>query len=219
MTHRLKIAGWVMMMLFASLFALASLRYFVLEPKMAIPQPLGGRFAAHLLTLLFHVSGGALALVLGALGFLTSLREKRPALHRRFGRLYLLAVLTGGTVGLVMSGRSYGGLPTHFGFGLLALLWLTTGAAAYRQIRRHDIAAHREWMIRNYALTFSAVTLRLWLALFLILRCPFSEAYTTVSWLCWVPNLLIAELIIGHGKSQAPRLSANKSRPLTGLKI
>ncbi len=45
------------------------------------------------------------------------------------------------------------------------MFWLYTGAQAYLSIRRRDVVAHRRWMIRNYALTFAAVTLRLELGL------------------------------------------------------
>ncbi|MGW7582161.1 DUF2306 domain-containing protein [Kitasatospora sp. NPDC054769] len=46
---------------------------------------------------------------------------------------------------------------------LLAAAWLSTAARAYRTIRRGEVQAHRIWTIRNYAPTFAAVTLRLYL--------------------------------------------------------
>jgi hypothetical protein len=55
-------------------------------------------------------------------------------------------------------------------------------------------------MIRNYALTLGAVTLRLWLPLFLSLDYTFVESYATIAWLSWFPNLLVAELIIKNKK-------------------
>lgn len=94
-----------------------------------------------------------------------------------------------------MAPLSYGGPIAHVGFGFLAVLWLGTTTMALRAILARDIAAHRRWMTRSYALTFAAVTLRLWLpglaAIF-----PFETAYQTVSWLAWVPNLLIVEWTI-----------------------
>jgi predicted membrane protein DUF2306 len=89
------------------------------------------------------------------------------------------------------------GLPTHFGFGILAVLWFFTGLQAYRLIRRGEVEAHRRWMIRNFALSLAAVTLRNELPFMLFaLHWPFPRAYITVSWLCWVPNLLFAEWIV-----------------------
>jgi uncharacterized membrane protein len=200
MTRIFKMAGWVTMMGLASLIALSSVRYFVVSPEMAIDGPLARRFAEYITPLLFHVGGGVVALSLGAWGFWGRFRNKYLWLHRWLGRVYLLAVLVGGTAGFYMALTAFGGLPARIGFAMLALLWLATGANAYLRIRRGEVRLHREWMIRNYALTFSAVMLRVWLPLFLALGYDFPEAYTTVAWLCWVPNLLAAELIVGGGR-------------------
>jgi hypothetical protein len=48
-------------------------------------------------------------------------------------------------------------------------------------------------MIRSFALTLAAVTLRLYLPLSRIAGIPFYDAYVPIAWLCWVPNLLVAE--------------------------
>jgi hypothetical protein len=55
---------------------------------------------------------------------------------------------------------------------------------------------HRAWMLRSYALTFAAVTLRIWLPLSQIAGIPFQEAYAAIAWLCWVPNLVVVEWFI-----------------------
>jgi hypothetical protein len=128
------------------------------------------------------------------------------------GRFYLLAVALGSIAGLALAVVSEEGLPTHLGFGMLAALWFFTGFEAYLQIRRGDIAAHREWMIRNFALTLAAVTLRNYMPLMLFaLHCSFCQSYIAVSWLCWVPNLLLAEWMIRRRRvlerSKLPRFS------------
>ena len=53
--------------------------------------------------------------------------------------------------------------------------------------------AHRKWMIRSFALTFAAVTLRLYLPIAQLLPIEFDNAYRVISFLCWVPNLIVAE--------------------------
>ena len=196
-------AGWVTMTALAALVALTSVRYFFLSPEMAIDGPLARRFAEYITPLLFHAGGGIVALSLGVWGFWGRFRNRYLWLHRWLGRVYLLAVLVGGTAGFYMALTAFGGLPARIGFVMLALLWLATGATAYLRIRRGEVRLHREWMIRNYALTFSAVMLRVWLPLFMALGFDFPEAYTTVAWLCWVPNLLVAELIVGGGRRAA----------------
>lgn len=153
-----------------------------------------------------HFLGGGVALLVGAFQFSTRLRVARPALHRWTGRLYLLAVATGGIGGLGIATISHGGIPTHVGFGLLAVLWLISGACAYRAIRNGDVAAHRVWMIRNFAMTFGAVTLRIELGLFTgAFGWTFDESYVTVAWLAWVPNLVFAEWWILRRRGQRAR--------------
>ena len=161
-------------------------------------------FARYLLPLRFHVAGGIGALLAGPWQFSEKLRTRRLNLHRWLGRFYLIEVALGSIFGLIMSVVSEEGLPTHFGFGMLAVLWFFTGWKAYREIRRGEVHAHREWMIRNFALTLAAVTLRNWLPLMLFaLHWSFHVSYIIVSWFCWIPNLLVAEWIIDRRKHVA----------------
>ena len=208
MIRSFKVLGWLAMTILAMLIALTSFRYFTQSPEVAMGPPLGKRFAEYITPLLFHAGGGLLALSLGPWSFWGKFRNRYLHLHRWMGRIYLSSVLVGGVAGFYLGATAFGGLPTSIGFCLLAALWLTTGVMAYLHIRRGAVQAHREWMIRNYALTFSAVMLRLWLPLFMALGYEFIEAYTTVAWLCWVPNLLVAELIISNGKARATRQTA-----------
>jgi uncharacterized membrane protein len=208
MIRTLKITGWLAMMILALLIALVSLRYFILSPEVAAEPLLAKRFAEYIAPLLFHAGGGIIALSLGPWGFWGAFRNKHLRLHRWMGRIYLLSVLVGSIAGLYMAATAFGGLPTRIGFGMLGALWLTTGAMAYLRVRQGNVQIHRQWMIRNYALTFSAVMLRVWLPLFFALGYEFPEAYTTVAWVCWVPNLLVAELIISNGKALVKRKPA-----------
>ena len=84
-------------------------------------------------------------------------------------------------------------MPAHLGFGVLALLWLGTGAMAYYRIRHGAVASHRRWMIRCFALTLAAVTLRILLPLSQAAGIPFVSAYQLIAWACWLPNLALAE--------------------------
>jgi hypothetical protein len=140
-----------------------------------------------------HVLGGAVVLLTGALQFWPGLRRSLPAFHRWTGRLYLTFVLIGGIGGLVLAPSSDGGVVAHFGFGMLAVLWLFSGGRAWMVIRAGKVQVHREWMMRNFAMTFAAVTLRIHLGLFAVAGIPFDQAYPAVAWLCWVPNLMLVE--------------------------
>jgi uncharacterized membrane protein len=152
------------------------------------------RFATSPLMAAFHVLGGGFALLAGGFQFSTRLRAAAPVLHRWLGRTYLLVVLLGGIGGAVLATMATGGLVARVGFFLLAMLWLWSGAAAYRAIRAGDVIRHRRWMMRNFALTFGAVMLRLEMGVLTgALSYSFAEAYPLVAWLAWVPNLVLVE--------------------------
>ena len=147
----------------------------------------------------FHFLGGSIALVFGALQFNGFLRKRFINFHRWLGRGYLIAVLASGIAGLVMATSSAGGLITDLGFGLLAVFWIVTAIMAYVKIRAGDVESHRRWMVRNYALTYAAVSLRIYLPLSLgVMQYDFNDAYQVIAWACWVPNLLIAEFIFNR---------------------
>jgi uncharacterized membrane protein len=185
----------------AALVVLYALAYVALGERV-YPPHLAASFRARPWGIYPHAFFGALALGLGPLQFHQGLRVRRRALHRALGKLYVASCLLAGAAGLYMAYYAFGGWPTRLGFGALALVLLATTARAYAAARRADIAAHRAWMLRSYALIFAAVTLRLELPLLAVTVGGFLPAYRAVAWLCWVPNLLWAEWYVrphGHG--------------------
>jgi len=161
-------------------------------------------FEAHRFAVYCHVFGAASALLLGPLQFSARLRASRPEIHRWAGRLYLtLGVGIGGISGLYLAAHAYGGAVSRVGFGVLAVAWLYTGARAYLAVRARDFPEHRVWMMRNFALAFAAVTLRIYLAPAVALGWAFEAVYPVVAWCCWVPNVLIAELLVRKTRGQA----------------
>lgn len=188
-----KLAWGVMtvLALFIALYAIALL--FV--PAMR-PPFLRDRFSGIPAAAFLHLAGAAIALAVGPFQLNTRLRTRFIKVHRWMGRSYVTGVLLGGLAALALATIAQTGLPARVGFGLLAVLWLTSTGMAYRHIRARNQPAHRRWMIRSYALTFAAVTLRIYLPLSQAYGIPFDPAYQTIAWMCWVPNLVVAEWII-----------------------
>lgn len=199
--------GYVTLVILSLAVAAYALGVYIALPAGAAVHPdMRATFQAHdRLFLLAHVFGSAFALVLGPFQFASRLRSGRPALHRWLGRLYLaVGVLIGGAAGLLLAFNASGGGIAQLGFGGLAVAWLASGVMAWRAIRAGDVPTHRRWMVRNFALTFAAVTLRLWLPGMVASGVPFATAYPVVAWLCWVPNLLVAEWFFNRAR---PRMS------------
>ena len=146
--------------------------------------------------LMVHVAGAATALLLGPWQFSSRLRNQLRTLHRWIGRTYVMSCLVGGAAGFLLAlGASTGPIST-VGFGSLAVLWIVTTSLAWRRAVQGRFIEHRAWMIRSFALTFAAVTLRLYLPLIFVFQVGFDDAYRAISFLCWVPNLLVAELYL-----------------------
>jgi uncharacterized membrane protein len=151
-------------------------------------------FNEHRTLITIHAVAASLALLLGPFQFVDHLRTARPRLHRTLGYLYLVpGVAAGGIAGLLLSRHAFGGLVSHLGFGMLAVLWLFTGVMAVIAAKARRFADHRKWMVRNFALTFAAVTLRIYLPLSFASGLRFEQFYPAIAWFSWVPNLVVAE--------------------------
>ncbi|MGH7023880.1 MAG: DUF2306 domain-containing protein [Caulobacteraceae bacterium] len=143
-----------------------------------------------------HIAGAATALLLGPFQLLSRLRARFPAVHRWIGRVYIVGCPIGGAGGLVVAFGSTAGPIATAGFGSLAVIWIYVNAQGWRSALDRRFKDHRAWMIRSLALTFAAVTLRLYLPILPLFGLSFMDAFRTTSFLAWVPNLILAELYL-----------------------
>lgn len=192
--------GYIFMAVFAIFIGLYPLRFIGLPHSEGL---LGSKPMELLQSTIYlpafytHIFLGGLALITGFSQFYPKLRKKRLGLHRTLGKIYVLAVMLSGFAALGIAYFATGGFIPALGFGLLAILWLYTTVNAYTSIRQKALLAHQKWMIRSYALCFAAVTLRIYLPGFIGLAgMDFIDAYRIIAWLCWVPNILVAEFFI-----------------------
>lgn len=186
---------WVFGFLCLGVALYAVLTYSLVPLGDAVHPDMKATYLSHSTAILTHAFSAAVALVLAPFQLSEKIRQKRPVIHRNLGRVYLgVGVLVGGLSGLQMARFAYGGTPARLGFGILAVLWLYTGARGYLSARSGAIAEHRIWMLRNVALTFAAVTLRIYIPLSMALKIPYGMAYPVIAWLCWMPNLLFVSL-------------------------
>ena len=204
----LKNTGWFFFAFFAIAIGLYPLSYYFFNMSKGLFSSKPSELLLNIVWKSFfytHISFGGVALLTGWSQFSKKLRDRKLLLHRRIGKVYVSSVILSGVAGLYVACFSTGGLITHFGFGILAFLWLLTTVKAFITIRQGNINAHQNWMIRSYALCFAAVTLRLWIPVFqIIFQMEFNPAYQVISWLCWVPNLMVAELIIRNKNNAMP---------------
>ena len=198
----------------AAAIALTAYRYLLPGMPGAPANVLANQFA-RTGALVLHAGVSATAMLLGALQFFPRIRSRWPAWHRRAGTLYVICCMIGGVAALLLALGTSAGPIGSAGFGLLGLLWLGTTAQAWRFARARDFVRHRRWMTRSYALTFAAVTLRLYLPVVFIAHWNPDVGYRAIAFLCWVPNLIVAELWLRYGagiKTSPPLAAAAQSR-------
>jgi uncharacterized membrane protein len=148
-----------------------------------------------------HIFSSTFVLLTGLLQFLPAILEKRPSLHRLLGKIYVFTILgLSAPSGLVMAFYASGGFGAKLSFTLISVLWAYFTWVAFRKAVQKDFRSHTAFIYRSFALTLSAITLRsyVWLLPFFsqLHHLHGREMYVWVSWLSWVPNLLVAEFLI-----------------------
>ncbi len=198
--------GWGALALAALGTGAVSLRYLSFNPDVA-PVELLRNLMEHRLTFFTHAIVASLALIIGVLQFLPLTRRSRW--HRFAGRAYVACVTIGGVTGFLIAWTTDAGPVAGLGFATLAVLWLGVTTTAFLKARARDFKAHRVWMIRSFALTASAISLRLILPIGQMLGASFNTSYIVAAWACWIVNLAIAEFII----RMEPFRRTRRSRP------
>jgi uncharacterized membrane protein YozB (DUF420 family) len=160
------------------------------------------------LPLIVHGVAGTAFAVLGAFQFPTALRRSRRTWHRRTGRLLVpLGLIAAGSAlwvtlfypNLYDTGALLTAIRVTFGTAMVASIVI-----AYAAIKRRDIARHRAWMIRAYALALGVSTQIFTLGFG---QAIFGDTELSTALLIaagWVINLAIAEWVIRRRFRRAP---------------
>lgn len=117
------------------------------------------------------------------------------------GKLYIVnALFINVPAGFIMAINANGLWPSRLAFLILGGLWLYFTYKGWRSAISSDFKAHRRWMIRSYALTFSAITLRTWrIVLAPVVPDP-HILYMIDAWMGFVPNILLVEWFLRREK-------------------
>ncbi len=149
-----------------------------------------------------HIFSSIVVLFAGSILFSTYILKHFSRLHRGFGKLYVgMLLFLSAPSGMIMAFYANGGFWVKISFLILTPLWWYFTYRGYTTIRKKNVIAHKRWMIRSYALTLSAISLRMYQ--FILGHFPLVEVemqYLLISWVSWVGNLVLAELFIQFSK-------------------
>jgi uncharacterized membrane protein len=174
--------------------------YTQVVPYFAWSEAAYGYYWQFRISLLLHVVGGLVALLVGVFQLWSGLNRSVMSAHPLTGRLYVAGVAVGaaGAFSLAFTSSVYG---FAWGVGLVALAtaWLASTGTAVYCIRMRRIEAHQQWMIRSYIVTFAFVVFRI-----VIDHVPYEamwgisrpEMANATIWTAWIAPLLAYEMVL-----------------------
>ena len=197
------VAGAILLGL-AAVLALGFVAMFAL-PYSTLDETTFDRFWPKRGWLLTHIAGGMVALLVGPVQIWLGLTRRRMALHRVLGKVYLAAVVVGGTSSFGLSLTTEAGWILGMGLAVLGLAWFVTTGMALAAVLRRRFELHKEWMIRSYVVTFAFVNLRIFVGVTEAMGVGTElERIAAASWFCWAVPLLVTEVLLQARRTLAP---------------
>lgn len=154
-----------------------------------------------------HIAAGIVYLLCAMLQLSRPFRTRHYAAHRRVGRVALVSGLLAGVLAITVGIQMAFGGPVESAaavvFGIYFLFALVT---AFRAIRRGDVATHRRWMIRAFAVAIGVGMIRIWVGLLFAAGMTFEHSFAVAFWVALTLHALAAELYLR--RRGAPELAA-----------
>ncbi|MFF2450145.1 DUF2306 domain-containing protein [Neobacillus sp. NPDC058068] len=138
-----------------------------------------------------HILLGTISLAIGPFQ-LTKKSQRNPKLHKMLGKIYAVAIFINILMVPYLSLSATGGIGTTIAFLVLNVLWLWTMSIGVLRATQRKITAHKEWILRSYAITWVFVTFRIF-AIPFSLFLDSSLAFPIAVYLGIVMNLLFVE--------------------------
>ena len=200
----LKVSYYLIIAYFSYLMVLITLQYIPLDFKVAFLKIKQQEIQLKHYQIAFftHVYTSIIVHFAGITQFSSYLRRKFTATHRYLGFIYVAGVLFfASPSGLIMGYYAKGGIIAQVSFSILAILWFYFTLLALFAAKKKDWKIHQKHMLRSYALTLSAITLRIfkWI-ISNTLELPPMDTYQIVSIAGWVVNLATVEIYIKYKK-------------------
>jgi uncharacterized membrane protein len=172
-------------------------------------MPPDARYTASPLPVVVHIVCAAVFAILGAFQFSSSIRRRRPGWHRRAGRVLVVAGL-GVALSALWLNQFYPRAeatrevlyPLRLAFGWAMVVTVVLGFAA---IRRRDVARHRAWMVRSYAIGLVAGTQVFTLGLGGLVLGTGELTTALLMGAAWAINLAVAEWNIRRPSARRTR--------------
>jgi uncharacterized membrane protein len=149
----LAIAGWAIIIGLSAYFFYENVAVYFTGFRSSL-------FNASPIWVTLHLIGGSVVLITGPLQFARRIRIRFVDFHRLSGKVYIIGAFIAGLSALRLSVASPC-VPCRVSLFILAVLTLATTFAAWWSIKRRNITAHRQFMIRSYICAIAFVGVRI----------------------------------------------------------
>lgn len=158
------------------------------------------RYALHPVLAYVHILPGVVYLVGAPWQLSRRFRARHIALHRKMGRVVLSAGLIAGVFAIVFGTLfPFGGLPEASATVVFGAYFLTALVIALVAIKGRDVARHRRWMIRAFAIGLAIATIRVWIGAFQVSGVlSLEDSFGVAFWVSFVSHALAAELYLAR---------------------
>ncbi len=190
---------WLPIIFFSLLLIYNTIPYFSFSKQFSFIEERAVLFLRPLYSTSFyvHIFAGMFCIGSALLQFSTAIIKKRKAIHVWSGRIYVFVVLLlGAPTGMYMSFFAKGTGAEKGLFMFMAISWFFFTLKGFTTILQKNVLAHKNWMIRSYAMALTAVTFRVYYLILYLLDVELTRNYEVSLWISVVGNLIIAELVI-----------------------
>lgn len=199
-TKLIKIISYLFIIYFIYLLLLITLQYIPIKYDVAFLNIKQDeiKLTHYKVAFFSHVFSSIIVIISGLPQFSNSIRKRFYFFHKLSGKVYIsLILLVASPSGLIMAYYANGGIISQISFVLLSILWFVFTYKAYKYIKIGNWKKHKNYMLRSYALTLSAISLRLfkW-GIVSVLELAPMDTYKIVSIIGWTLNLVLVEIYI-----------------------
>ncbi|HLJ45362.1 MAG TPA: DUF2306 domain-containing protein [Bryobacteraceae bacterium] len=200
---------WTATILLAAIGIASVIRRLLLLPETSSTGFDSG-FARHPVLTTVHIIPGLLFMILGPLQFVRKLRVRHPRVHRWSGRVFMVVgLIIGGSALVIAPQIAIGGVNETVATLLFGMFFLVALIKAFLYIRKRNVAQHREWMIRAFAIGLAVATIRPIVGVFFatsrITHLTPQEFFGTAFWLGFTVQSMVAEIWINYTRPRPYR--------------
>ena len=146
-----------------------------------------------------HGMLGMIALVTGPFQFSTTLRKNNLPLHKKLGKIYIIAILLAMPFAVMLNiFHPIPGAKITFAFEniMQALVWATTAVMAWLAASRRQIIIHKMWAARSYGVTLVFMLSRIYNPLQFFMKNPDINDFSHFLWFLLVFALVVPDMLV-----------------------